>query len=164
MQNSESSPEKTRLQKDAELCIKTWDVGLMGWAPKLRQARVLDKALLKPFRYCYSSWRDSGTALRDALIELSHRWSELDLSGSCPYQPSQEELSEHEKHLDDLKAAEKLEDFLLRAINCNRDGWVPSEARDMAMEARDEALKEWLGIADSEMDEAKARLLWPFDT
>lgn len=124
---------------------------------------MLDKDLVQPFRYCYSSWRDSSTVFRDGLINLSRRWGELGLAGSCPYKLSEEELAEHTKQLDDLEAAEKLKDFLMRAINCNGDGWVPTAACDAAKEARAAALEQWLEVASEDMGETKARQLWPFD-
>lgn len=163
IQKSEKSRERVRIEKDVELCIKTWEVGLKGWAPKLHAARMLDKDLVHPFRYCYSSWRDSSAALRDGLVNLSRRWTGLGLPGLCPYQPSKEELAEHTKQLDDLAAAEKLKDFLVRAINCNEDGWVPIDACNVAKEARAAAFEQWLRVVDENMDETKARQLWPFD-
>lgn len=162
-QKAEGSPEKTRLDKDVELCAQTWEVALMGWAPRLHKSRALDRGLLRPLRYCYSSWRDSSAAFRDGLVALSARWEELGLPGACPYQPSPEELAEHARHMVDLEDAEKLKDFLVRALNCNGDGWVPPEAFDAARDVRDAAFKQWLEAADEEMGESKARQLWPFD-
>ncbi|KAK1772224.1 kinase-like domain-containing protein [Phialemonium atrogriseum] len=115
---------------------------LVSGAPRLHHARMLDKDLAQPFRYCYSSWRDSSTVFRDGLIKLSRRWGELGLAGSCPYQPSEEELAEHAKQLDDLEAAEKLKDFL---------------------ESRAAALEQWLEVASEDMGETKAMQFWPFD-
>ncbi|KAL2046319.1 hypothetical protein N7G274_001766 [Stereocaulon virgatum] len=76
--------------KDALLCSQTFDVCMKGFVPKLRAARALDDMLLKPFRYCHSSWRDSAAAVRQELIEVSKSWKELGLAGSCPYLPTEE--------------------------------------------------------------------------
>lgn len=54
----------------------------MKWkVPALAAARAADSTLLRPLRYCGTSWRDSATAVRQELIELSQRWTELGLPG-----------------------------------------------------------------------------------
>lgn len=163
VQLSEESPEKAQIDKKVRIRTMAWEVFLAHWAPGFHKARVLDPNLLHPFRYCYSSWRDSSTAFRDGLVRLSNEWGDLGLPGRCPYQPPQGELDAHARNMDDLEAADKLKDFLVRAINCSGDGWVPADDYEAAREARDETLKHWLGAVDENMDESKARQLWPFD-
>ena len=88
--------------KDALLCSKTFDVCMEGFVPKLRAARALDDTLLRLFRYCHTSWKDSVAAVRQSLIEVSQKWKELGLPGSCPYLPTKEELVEHKKQYEDF--------------------------------------------------------------
>ncbi|KAF7183856.1 hypothetical protein CNMCM7691_004278 [Aspergillus felis] len=66
---------KEREFKDALICYQTYDVCMKGLAPKLRPARLLDPILFRTFLYCHTTWRDSATALREELIELSARWT-----------------------------------------------------------------------------------------
>lgn len=89
----EEEAAKKRHEKDVSTCRKTFEVILLGHARKLHDARALNENLSRPFRYCTASWRHSAAALRHELIELSQRWAELGLPGSCPYQPTDEELS-----------------------------------------------------------------------
>lgn len=158
-----NSPERERLLKDVELCRKTWAVCLLAWSPNLHQAHLLDKDLVHPFRYCYSSWRDSAAIFRDGLVRLSQRWVELRLPDACPYHPSKDELAEHARQLKDLESAISLKHFVMRAIGSNEDGWVSVEACEAAKAALAAALTQWLSAVDEDMDESKAKLLWPFD-
>ena len=45
---------------------------------------------------------------RQELIEISEKWKELGLAGSCPYLPSKEELAERKKQYGDFKSIQKL--------------------------------------------------------
>ncbi|KAL4784214.1 hypothetical protein BJX76DRAFT_348012 [Aspergillus varians] len=142
--------------KDSVICYKTYDVGMKGLVPKLRPAGLLDPTLFRPFYYCHTSWRDSATAVRQELIELSARWTELGLEGSCPFSPSEEELEEHARSYEDFETT-------------NSDGWVPNDVWDAAKDAHRAAYDEWIQTArESEsrgesLTVAKADKLWPFD-
>ncbi|KAF2499208.1 hypothetical protein BU16DRAFT_603172 [Lophium mytilinum] len=54
-----------------EKLMTTFEVMMLGKMRKLHDARKMDQTLLRPFRYCDASWRDSAAALRQELIELS---------------------------------------------------------------------------------------------
>ncbi|KAF7542979.1 hypothetical protein G7046_g10081 [Stylonectria norvegica] len=157
-QETEESPERTKLREDVELCAKLWEVGLRGWAPKLYKARQLDRDLVHQFGYCYSSWRDSAVVFREGLMKLSRRWAELQLPGSCPYQPSDTDIVEHVAQMEDLKTAETLKEFLVRAFNCNEDGWLPTDGCALAKEARTAAFKQWMNTVDEDITSDAWRL------
>lgn len=162
--------EDKKRYKDALVCSQTFDVCMKGFVPKLRAARALDDTLLKPFRYCHTSWRDSAAAVRQELIELSKRWKELGLAGSCPYLPTDEELVEHKKQYEDFETVQKLKTWLIHALDTNSDGWIPTDAWERSKVAHKEAFENWMQTArdaeatgDGDMTEEKARRLWPFD-
>ena len=160
-------PERLQLEKDASICRRTFEIATRGWVPKLHEARAADETLLRILRYCSSSWIDSAAALRQELIELSQRWTELGLPGSCPYVPSQEELETHKKQFEDYEASLKLKLFLVHVTGSNSDGWVAPEAWDVTREAYKAAFEEWMRTVkdggDPDMTEEKAGMLWPFD-
>ena len=171
----ETTPSKRNIDgdkeyKDALRCSQTFDVCMKGFVPKLRAARALDDTLLRPFRYCHTSWRDSAAAVRQELIEVSMHWEELGLVGSCPYQPSEEELAEHKKQYEDFENVQKLKMLLIRVLDTNSDGWVPADAWERSKMAYRDAFENWMQTArdakrrgDDEMTEEKARKMWPFD-
>ena len=132
-EDTEVEAARKRHDKDVSTCQQTYEVVLRGFVPKLYNARTMDETLLRPFRYCDTSWRDGAAALRQELIDISHRWTELGLPGQCPYQLTPEELREHEKHFEDFETVHKklFGEFL-------------------------EAIKESGG------SEERARALWPF--
>lgn len=73
------------IQKDEWACYQTFELALRLDAPAISAARQADHNLLRPLRYCSTSWRDSAAATRQELIELSQRRTEIRLPGVCPY-------------------------------------------------------------------------------
>lgn len=166
----EKSKTEDKKYKDALISSKTFDVSMKGYVPKLRIARALDDTLLRPFRHCHTSWRDSAAAIRQNLIDISNKWKELELAGSCPYLPTEEELAEHKKQYEDFETTQKLKSWLMRVLDTNSDGWVPADAWEWSKTAHRDAFRTWMetaknseGTGHDEMSEQKARRLWPFD-
>ncbi|KAJ5207372.1 hypothetical protein N7491_001995 [Penicillium cf. griseofulvum] len=92
---TEISRQKERELKDVSVCYQTYDVVMTALVPKLRPARLLDPTLFRLFYYCHTTWKDSAVAIHQEIIELSARWAELGLEGSCPYSPTEAELKQH---------------------------------------------------------------------
>jgi hypothetical protein len=142
---------------------------MKGLAPKLRPARLLDPTLFRIFQYCHTTWRDSAAALRQELIELSARWTELGLEGSCPFSPTEEELKKHARDYEDFETVQRLKLWLRNSLRTNSDGWVPNNSWKAARDAHRAAYDEWIQTArESEargegLTVAKADKLWPFD-
>ncbi|KKY19132.1 putative serine threonine protein kinase [Phaeomoniella chlamydospora] len=152
--------------EDARICSSTFEVILKGLAPKIGLGRSLNEILLRPFRYAATSWRDSATAGRQELVELFEKWNrELELPGSCPYQPSPEQLQTHRDRYETFETAQKLKHWLVTMLRTSSDGWVPADAWDAARAANKAAFEQWMQSAkeSQEMDEQQARALWPFE-
>ncbi|KAI7780491.1 Altered inheritance of mitochondria protein 9 [Diaporthe eres] len=166
--DGDQSPEETARRdtsaKDMAICRQTWDVGLKGWAPRLYAAQNSDETLTRPFRYCYSCWKDGVAGFRNELVELCQKWSELGLDGSPPYQLTAEELAEHTRQWSDFQDAVNLRNGISQGLNTNEEGWVPVEKCETAKQAAAELLEQWLAKArDDGMEMEKAKQLWPFD-
>ena len=166
----ERKMDKDKKDKDALLCSQTFDVCIKDFIPKIRAARAVDDTLLRPFRFCHTSWRDSAAAVQQNLIEVSEKWKELGLSGSCPYLPTDEEFTEHKKQYEDFEIVQKLKLWLTRVLDTNSDGWVPADAWEWSKMAHREAFENWMetareakGTDPGGMTEEKARRMWPFD-
>ncbi|GIJ86705.1 hypothetical protein Asppvi_005598 [Aspergillus pseudoviridinutans] len=139
--------QKEREWKDALICYQTYDVCMKGLAPKLRLARLLDPILFRIFQYFHTTWRDSATALRQELIELSARWTELGLQGSCPFSPTEEELKKHARDYEDFETVQKLKLWLRNSLHTNSDGWVPNDVWNAAKDAHRAVYDEWIQTA-----------------
>jgi hypothetical protein len=136
------------------------------YAPVIAKARNTDQLLTRPFLHRNTSWRDSALAVRQELIELSVRWRETTgLDGSCPNDPTVEDLERHEEQYPDFEMALNLKSGLMQSPRTDSDGWVASSDWDIVKPAHDEMFREWLRTAgeSGEMDEKKARELWPSD-
>ncbi|ATY65652.1 serine threonine kinase [Cordyceps militaris] len=165
----ESPAIQEQARKDALICYQTYDVLMRGAIPKVRDARPLDPSLFRVFQYSHTSWRDSATALRQELIELTALWTELGLPGACPFSVTDEELKEHIRDYEDFETVQRLKLWLKSAMNTNSDGWVSNEQWETAMDAHRGVYEQWIETArenesDSDgMTVAKADKLWPFD-
>jgi hypothetical protein len=172
---NEESPEppspqtkaaKSKTIQDILLCDEAFEVFMDRYAPIIAKARNTDQLLTRLFLHCNISWRDSAPAVRQELIELSVRWREsTGLDGTCPYDPTVEDLERHEEQYPDFEMSLNLKLGLMRSLHNDSDGWVASSDWDIVKPAHDEMFREWLRTAEEsgEMDEKKARELWPFD-
>ncbi|PLB43702.1 hypothetical protein P170DRAFT_450894 [Aspergillus steynii IBT 23096] len=162
------TPQSKEL-KDASICHQTYDVCMKGLTLRLRPARLLDPTLFRVFQYCHTSWRDNATALRQELVELSARWTEMGLQGSCPASLKEEELKKHAQDYEDFETVQRLKLWLRDSLQTNSDGWVPNDVWDAAREAHRAVYDEWIQTAreaearGEDMTVAKAERLWPLD-
>ena len=167
-----ASQEGERAEMQAALCRQAFVACLQGLIPKLYAARALDDDLLRPFRYCHRTWVDGAAAFRNELIEVSKRWKELGLPGSCPYAlPTSIELLEHQKEFQSFCTAYDLKRKLTDLLDTSPDGWVPTESWEATDAAHHEAFGEFVqtmrsaeNIDDQSMNEEDLRRIWPFDT
>ncbi|RMD44663.1 hypothetical protein DV735_g483, partial [Chaetothyriales sp. CBS 134920] len=158
--------EQQKIIKAVSICCQAWDVMMRGWLPELHTARIMDQDLLRLFRYVPSAWRHSATALRDDLIQLSSHWSNpLGLAGSCPYQPSEADISRHKRLWDEFKLIHDVKEEVVRGFATDEEGWIPIDRWEDTKLAYGLLFHEWLkGVVDSgEMTEDMARKVWPFD-
>jgi hypothetical protein len=159
----EEQEARKKHEKDVSICRQTFAIALLAKAKKLHDARTVDPNLLRPITYCDASWRDSAAAFRQELIELSQRWNELGLPGSCPYQPSKEELTEHAEQYDDFESVQELKLFLKGTVGADSDGWVPTDNWEAVKEEHSELFAQFReSILESGGTEDRARKLWPF--
>ncbi|CAI7584018.1 unnamed protein product [Penicillium glandicola] len=157
-----------RDKRDASICNQTFDVAMTALTPKMRPSRLLDPTLFRVFQYCYTTWTDSAVMIRQEMIELSARWKELELDGSCPYLPTEEELKRHKQDLEDFEVKQRLLFWLMDNMDTNSDGWVPNEDWEAALEANRAAYDLWIETAreseaEGELEVGKPDALWPFD-
>ena len=166
----DASSEDQPAAIQAALCRQAFDACLR-LAPKLYAARALDDDLFRPFRYCHRTWRDGAVAFRHELIELSSRWKELGLTGSCPYlAPTSDRLLNHQKEYRSFMIAQQLKRRLVHLLNTSQDGWVPAESWEAAKVAHKEAfgeisqaVRDAESSSDYSISEDDLRRIWPFD-
>lgn len=167
----DEDPEMTRklkaIQKGEWGCYQTFEIAIKVDAPKISAARHADQNLLRPLRYCGTSWRDGAAATRQELIDLSKRWNEIGLPGKCPYQPSPEELAAHTPKYDEFEMKQCFKSLIKEMIGTDSEGWVHPEDWEAAKETHKDAFEWWLQDAE-ESDEPgisaeSIKKLWPFD-
>ncbi|KEQ57694.1 uncharacterized protein M437DRAFT_79537 [Aureobasidium melanogenum CBS 110374] len=166
----EQDQARQKKRTDIQLCAEAFEIWMEGHAPTISQARALDDTILRLFRHCNTSWRDSVTAVRGDLIDLAKEWNALELGGSCPFQPTQDELAIHEKNREDFESDLSLRAWLVQRLGVTSDGWIPIHEFPLILPAYHEAYEQWIQIArqavvagDAEMSVEKAEKLWPFD-
>ncbi|CZT47997.1 uncharacterized protein RSE6_08637 [Rhynchosporium secalis] len=160
-------------EPNSELCAKAFDVCTQFLVPKLSGPRLMNDSLLRPFRYCYRTWKDGLVAFRHELIETSLLWKELGLEGSCPFPtPTPEELASHQKEFRKFEAAHDLKNSLASLLDTASDGWVPLENWEATELAHRELFNGMLqATLDNESpqddepvkEERDLREIWPLD-
>ncbi|PGH21440.1 hypothetical protein AJ80_03231 [Polytolypa hystricis UAMH7299] len=150
--------DEERLLKDLSICHQTYDVMATYKCRKLRPSRQLDSSLFRLFHYCFTSWRDGASAIRQELIDLRTLWPKLKLPGSeCPYSPTKQELAEHAGQFEDFETMQKLKMWLKISMQTTSDGWVPNEVWDVAQEANRAAYDEWIETAKESEKKGRRR-------
>ncbi|KAE9978580.1 hypothetical protein EG328_001401 [Venturia inaequalis] len=169
-EDMESADSKAKQDKDLDICQKTFAVGLRAWSPALFSAKTSDETYFRIFRCVPNTWSMGAAALRQELLELVQRWTELGLPDKCAYQPSQEELLKHQQEYEDFEVRQRLKLWLQDSLGTNGDGWRPAEAFETAEEAHQAAFEEWMNCNRDEYrngneaaTEERARKLWPWD-
>ncbi|QKX58871.1 uncharacterized protein TRUGW13939_05999 [Talaromyces rugulosus] len=97
--------------------------------------------------------------------DLSARWTELGLSGTCPFSLTAEELAKHATEYEDFETVQTLKVWLQNSLDTNSDGWVPNDEWDTTKEANRAAYDEWIQTTKEvgEITVEKADEMWPFD-
>jgi hypothetical protein len=169
-EDTESPESKSKLEKDVEICQKTFAVGLRAWSPALFAVKISDESYFRLFNFVPNTWSMGAAAIRQELIELKQRWKGLELPGECAFEPTEEELLKHQKEYEDFEARQRLKLWLQDSLGSNGDGWRPAEAFEAAQEAHKAAFDEWMECnreefrdGNEEATEERARKLWPWD-
>ena len=164
----EDPPSKAqqKTMDDVSICRRTWEVLVRGYMPELHKVRTMDKDLLRLFRYAPSAWRHAAVPFREELIQLSARWSsQLLLRGSCPYQPTLDELARQKTLWKDFETMQNMKSELVRGLGTDEEGWVPIDRWEDTKSAHSLLFREWLEtvVKTGELTEDKARKVWHFD-
>lgn len=163
-QTAEEVEREHRLRKEVAILRAAWELRLEASCPRLYAANTLDHALLRPFRYCSTTWQQGICGFRSDLIDLSHQWAALGLTRPCPYHPAEEQLAKHNAQWVDFEMALNLEKGLMNILSTDEEGFVPTDNWDVVKEASDALFEQWLAHADAdEMGRDKAKQLWPYD-
>ncbi|TVY71537.1 Altered inheritance of mitochondria protein [Lachnellula suecica] len=152
----------TKVKNRFDILQKLFSVGLQASMRDLHEARALDPMLLRPFKYCGTSWRDSAVALQEELGSVSREWTALGLVGSCPYQLTAKELEQHKDRFEDLEAAMELKMAVVQATGSDLDGWLSIERFDAAVQTCHEL---YVKRVEGENGNSRrlAESMWPFD-
>lgn len=163
-QIEEEAEREEMLRKEVAILRMAWELGLEASSPKLHAAQTLDSTILRPFRHCPNTWQHGICGLRSDLMDLKKEWVALDLPGSCPYQPTEEELAEHNAEWEDFESAIRLENGLMCGLSTESEGFVHADRWEEVKEVADDLYEKWLSQAEGDdMGLEKAKQLWPYD-
>jgi hypothetical protein len=115
------------------------------------------------FLRCSEIWEVGCALLRACLIELFTSWEDLNLSGTCPFSFSKDELSTHEDQFREYQEWHKVRDFAKEYLSTDDEGWISPELDFAEMRMRNRNL---LNLFIEQMAGNKppeeARKMWPF--
>ncbi|KAJ8127022.1 hypothetical protein O1611_g6615 [Lasiodiplodia mahajangana] len=159
-----SAKYKKLLEEVKILGYRLWVAALYGRQREPNAARSLSESLLVPFNFCHLSWEHGIAVLRQELIAVGKKWTELQLPGTPPYQPSAQELAIHAEQWEDYKITFELREQLKRELDIDVNGWVHTDNYEAAQEAMKMAWETWLQhCRNKTWNDDKAKFLWPYN-
>ncbi|KAE8151005.1 kinase-like domain-containing protein [Aspergillus avenaceus] len=121
----------------------------------------VDTATQHIFFSAENTWKDGIVPLRDSLMQISKNWGQTGLSEPCPYQITDDEISNHRLELSQYKDWHKLKAYTQELLHSDDDGWVPPQLDFDKVRARhDELFQLFVERESEDMSEEEARKLW----
>jgi hypothetical protein len=88
-------------------------------------------------------YEEGSIALRECLLEIRSKWSELGFSGSCPYSFSDAEVTRHQEQFAVYQERQDLRKVLTDALCTDAEGWISPELDFDQIKARNRELFEF---------------------
>ncbi|QKX63888.1 uncharacterized protein TRUGW13939_11060 [Talaromyces rugulosus] len=121
----------------------------------------VDSDLRQLFTYCENTTRDGIVPLRDYLIHISEKWSEMGFNESYPYLMTDDDLSKHELELSRYKDWQTLKGYTQELLQSDTDGWIsPQLDFQKVSERHNELYKLYMEREIEELSEEDAKNLW----
>lgn len=167
------TPEKETETKNADkqkeldvLCSQAYVTGLAMLAPRLNAARNLDETLLRPFRYCHRTWRDSIVPFTYELRELQKHWDNLDFKEPCSL-PSDftnaKQTRVYEERQDMFDDFLEVKKDLLEMVGTDDEGWVLPELFEEKKRIHQSLYATIMSDVEEGKDWNDLESVWPFD-
>ncbi|KAF9887728.1 hypothetical protein FE257_009681 [Aspergillus nanangensis] len=136
----------TRYSKERDAGLGSYETyhSCMSLVPKLSSSRMLYPILFHLFRSATRTWTEGAALVRRDVWELSVRWEELKLPGSCPYSFTEQEIEQQAQNDQDFRTVRDLTTRLERNLRTNTAGWVPIDVWEAAKTAHREMYDEWI--------------------
>ena len=166
--NEETQTNKSAKVKELEsLCSQAYVAGLALLAPRMNAARNVNETLLRPFRYCHRTWRDSPVPFTYELLELQKHWNTLGFKEPCSLpqdftDPDSGQAHVYREREEMFNDAMEIKGDLLEMIGTDDEGWVPPELLE-EKKSIDQCL--WNAIlcnAEDKKDRNDLQSIWSF--
>ena len=131
--NEETQPNMSAKVKELEsLRSQAYVAGLALLAPRMNAARNVNETLLRPFRYCHRTWRDSLVPFTYELLELQKHWSTLGFKELCSLfrdftDPDPDKAHVYRQREEMFNDAMEIKADLLESVGTDDEGWVLPE-------------------------------------
>lgn len=129
--NEETQTNKSARVKELEsLCSQAYVAGLALLAPRMNAARSVNETLLRPFRYCHRTWRDS------LVLHMScwgyKNWDTLGFKEPCALSqdftdPDSGQAHVYREREEMFNNALEIKEDLLETVGTDDEGWVLPE-------------------------------------
>lgn len=142
---------------EAATYINNSDAYTAGWH--------VDDSLRELFKRIGDTWDDGIVPLRTCLVKVCEDWKHFGFQDPCPVSFAPSEMVIHKQQATDYKRWHEIQDFALKYLDTDAEGWV-APAIDFAEKQRqNQALLDLLvERAPSEVEANEIRQCWPFPT
>lgn len=154
--------EQARDEKELVSRSKYYEMSSLALNQRVYNAMKLDRRLWEPFTYCQLFSQGSLVPLRECLIRLSQDWSLLGLSGSCPFQITENERQKHDEQKLHYEDRLYLWDLVKTQLLTDNAGWVPNDRWEATEKANKELYNTYIETMSEELTPEAASRKWPF--
>ncbi|KAK2764527.1 hypothetical protein FQN54_009222 [Arachnomyces sp. PD_36] len=165
--DEETDKKHADKQKELDaLCSQAYVTGLALLSPRLNAARNLDETLLRPFRYCHRTWRDSIVPFTYELREVQKHWDTLGFKEPCSLPPNFTDLEptrvyeERQEMFDNFLEIKK---DLLEMVGTDDEGWVLPELLEEKKKIHQSLYEAIMSDVEEGKDWNDMESVWPFD-
>lgn len=150
----DQSPEEVeledRLRKEVAILRAAWEFKLEASSPRLRAAQTQDQTIIRPFRHCCTTRQQGICGFYSDLLSLSQEWVALGLPGSCPYQPTEEELAKQTARWEAFESELNLKKGLMNFLFTDKESFVHADNWNNVKEVSDALSEKWVSDADAD--------------
>lgn len=167
--NEETQTNKSAKVKELEsLCSQADVAGLAMLALRMNAARNVDETLLRPFRYCHRTWRDSLVPFTYELLELQKHWTTLGFKEPCSLprdftDPDPDQAHVYRQREEMFNDAMEIKGDLQESVGTNDEGWVFPELLEEKKSISQSLWDVIVCNAEDQKDRNELASVWPFD-
>lgn len=155
--------ELAEYEQQKALAAKAYEISSIIESKEAHAAMKLPRVFRELFIRCGEPSEVGVIPLRSCLIKIFQHWRDLGFPAECPYQFSEEEITEHDTQFKEYEYWHRAHELARKCLSTDEDGWIPPDW-DIAerRQKNQEMLDMFVEYMGAEKSPEEARQMWPF--